>query len=83
MPLEYTYDWAFWLKMLAIVLAGANVAAFYWTGTFARVEQTAAGEDAPGIAKAIAAGSLFLWIAVIVLGRYIAFFSDSISSGSN
>lgn len=83
MPLTYTYDAAFWLKMLAILLAGINVAAFYLTGTFVRVRQTAAGEEAPRLAKFIAAGSLFLWFAVIVLGRYIAFFTDSIPSGSN
>jgi hypothetical protein len=83
MPLTYTYDMAFWLKMSAILLAGLNVAAFYATGTFSRVEQTAAGEDAPALAKFIAASSLLLWFAVIVLGRYIAFFSDTISSGSN
>ena len=27
----YTYNWAFWLKMLAIMLLGLNVAAFYLT----------------------------------------------------
>ena len=83
MPLAYTYDLAFWLKMLAILLAGLNVAAFYLTGTFARVEMIGAGEDAPLLAKVIAAGSVFFWFAVIVLGRYIALFSDTISSGSN
>ena len=83
MPLEYTYDLAFWLKMLAILLAGLNVAAFYVTGTFGRVEQMGAGEDAPPIAKVIAASSLFFWFAVIVLGRYIALFTETISLGSN
>jgi hypothetical protein len=68
MPLAYTYDLAFWLKMFAILLAGLNVAAFYLTGTFARVEKTGAGEDAPLLAKLIAAGSLFFWFAVICFG---------------
>ena len=83
MPLAYTYNMAFWLKMFAILLAGLNVAAFYATGIFSLVEQTGAGEEAPPLAKFIAASSLFLWFAVIVLGRYIALFSDTISSGSN
>jgi hypothetical protein len=83
MPFFYTYDIAFWLKMFAIVLAGLNVAAFYFTGTLTRVEQVRAGEDAPPLAKFIAASSLFLWFAVMILGRYIQLFQDSISSGSN
>jgi len=43
----YTYNWAFWFKMLAIMLLGLNVAAFYLTGAFASVEALGAGEDAP------------------------------------
>jgi uncharacterized membrane protein len=75
----YTYDWAFWLKMLAIMLVGLNVAAFYLTGAFESVEGLGPGEDAPPLAKFIAGTSLFLWFAVITLGRYIQSFSDTIS----
>jgi uncharacterized membrane protein len=75
----YTYDWAFWLKMLAIILLGLNVAAFYLTGAFDSVERLGPGDDAPPLAKFIAATSLFLWFAVITLGRYIQSFSDTIS----
>jgi uncharacterized membrane protein len=75
----YTYDWAFWLKMLAIMLLGLNVAAFYLTGAFDSVERLGPGDDAPPLAKFIAATSLFLWFAVITLGRYIQSFSDTIS----
>ena len=75
----YTYDWAFWLKMLAIMLLGLNVAAFYLTGAFESVEGLGPGEDAPPLAKFIAATSLFLWFAVVTLGRYIQSFSDTIS----
>jgi len=75
----YTYDWAFWLKMLAILLLGLNVAAFYLTGAFESVEGLGPGDDAPPLAKFIAATSLFLWFAVITLGRYIQSFSDTIS----
>jgi len=75
----YTYDWAFWIKMLAIMLLGLNVAAFYLTGAFESVERMGAGDDAPPLAKFIAATSLFLWFAVITLGRYIQSFSDTIS----
>jgi Family of unknown function (DUF6644) len=75
----YTYDWAFWLKMLAIMLLGLNVAAFYLTGIFESVRGLGPGEDAPPFAKFIAASSLFLWFAVITLGRYIQSYSDTIS----
>jgi uncharacterized membrane protein len=75
----YTYDWAFWLKMLAIMLLGLNVAAFYLTGAFESVERLGPGDDAPPLAKFIAATSLFLWFTVITLGRYIQSFSDTIS----
>jgi uncharacterized protein DUF6644 len=75
----YTYDWAFWLKMLAIMLLGLNVAAFYLTGAFESVEGLGPGDDAPPLAKIIAATSLFLWFAVITLGRYIQSYSDTIS----
>jgi len=75
----YTYDWAFWLKMLAIMLLGLNVAAFYLTDAFESVGHLGPGEDAPPLAKFIAATSLFLWFAVITLGRYIQSFSDTIA----
>ena len=83
MPFFYTYDIAFWLKMCAILLAGLNVAVFHFTGTLSHVKHVGAGEDAPPLAKLIAASSLLLWFAVIILGRYIQLFEDSISSGSN
>jgi uncharacterized membrane protein len=75
----YTYDWAFWLKMLAIMLLGLNVAVFYLTGAFASVKGLEPGEDAPPLAKFIAASSLVLWFAVITLGRYIQSYSDTIA----
>ena len=75
----YTYDWAFWLKMLAIMLLGLNVAVFYLTGAFDSVEGLGPGEDAPPFAKFIAATSLVLWFTVITLGRYIQSYSDTIS----
>jgi hypothetical protein len=80
MPIFYTYDLAFWLKMSAIMLLGLNVAAFYLTDTFRTVEHLGPGEDAPPLAKFIAATSLFLCFAVIAFGRYIQWFSDNVAS---
>jgi uncharacterized membrane protein len=79
MPVYYTYDAAFWLKILALMLLGLNAAAFYLTGTFSRVEQVRAGEDAALSAKIVAASSMCLWFAVIMMGRYIQSFPDTIN----
>jgi uncharacterized membrane protein len=79
MPAFYTYDVAFWIKILAILLLGLNAAAFYLTDTFHVVERMGPGEDAPPPAKLIAASSLVLWFGVITLGRYIQFYQDTIS----
>jgi hypothetical protein len=81
MPEFYTLDYAFWVKLLAILLLGGNAAAFYLTGVFGRVKDLGPGEDAPLSAKLVAASSLILWFAVIILGRYIQFYQDSIPLG--
>jgi uncharacterized membrane protein len=78
MPEFYTLDYAFWVKLLAIMLLGVNAAVFYLTGVFAEVKHLGPGEDAPLSAKIVAASSLILWLAVIVLGRYIQYYQDSI-----
>jgi hypothetical protein len=78
MPDYYTFDAAFWLKMLALMLLGLNAVAFYLTDTFSYVEQVGAGEDAAVPAKVVAASSLCLWFAVIILGRYIQSLQETI-----
>ena len=82
MPLYYTYDMAFWLKIGALVLGGANLLLFYSTKYFQECENLGPGEDAPGVAKLIAVTSIALWFIVIILGRYIQFFEDSVSKPS-
>jgi uncharacterized membrane protein len=81
MPEFYTLDYAFWVKLVAIMLLGVNAAAFYLTGVFDGVRDLGSGEDAPLSAKLVAASSLILWFTVIILGRYIQYFQDSIPSG--
>jgi len=78
MPAYYTADIAFWVKIGALMLLGLNVAAFYMSGIFHRVERLAAGEDATLPAKIVAASSLALWFTVIIAGRYIQHFEDSL-----
>jgi hypothetical protein len=78
MPAYYTFDAAFWLKILAVLLLGLNAAAFYLTDAFESVERMGPGDDAPRLAKLIAGSSLFLWFAVITLGRYIQSYADTL-----
>jgi uncharacterized membrane protein len=79
MPEFYTYDVAFWIKILGILLLGLNAAVFYLTDTFHVVEHMGPGEDAPPAAKIIAASSLVLWFGVITLGRYIQPYQNTFS----
>jgi len=74
MPPFYADNPDFKLKMVAIVIAGANLILFYCTSAFRPLALLGPGDDAPASAKFIAASSLFLWIAIIVLGRYIPSF---------
>lgn len=78
MTAYYTFNIVFWMKIFGILLLGLNAAAFYLTDAFRGVEHLGPGEDAPAMAKVIAGTSLFLWFAVITLGRYIQLYSDTI-----
>ena len=76
-PDQYTDNGAFHLKILFIALAGANVALFYVSGVAKRIDALGAGEDAPVLAKMVAATSLFLWIGVMYWGRMLPFLGDA------
>lgn len=78
MPSYYAFDAAFWLKILALLLLGLNAAVFYLTDAFESVERLGPGQEAPRLAKVVAGSSLFLWFAVITLGRYIQSYADTI-----
>ena len=78
MPAYYTYNIAFILKLGVIVLAAGTLALFYLTAAFTGCQDLEPGAEAPWQAKSIAAASLVLWLAVIVLGRYIQPLENSI-----
>jgi hypothetical protein len=82
-PENYIFSAAIWLKMLALLLLGVNAVAFYLTDIFGQVEKLEAGEDAPFAAKLVAASGLFLWFAVIALGRYIQPLTDTLLGSNN
>jgi hypothetical protein len=48
------------------------------TNAFSRCELLEAGQDAPTSVKVLAAASILLWIAVVVLGRYMPLFEDTL-----
>ena len=74
MPDFYGNNVDFQIKMLTMVIAGAILLLFYCTSAFRACERLGPGEEAPASAKFVAASSLILWIALIVLGRYMPFF---------
>ena len=59
------------LKLLFIFLAGVNLFVFYQSGMSRAVDALGPGDDAPPLAKFIAAASLFLWVGVVYWGRLI------------
>lgn len=72
-PMEYLGNLSLQLKMLLILIAGINLAAFYFTGLAKRSNEVGAEESAPTGAKVVAAVSLVCWIGVICFGRLIMY----------
>ncbi len=66
-----THDGFLQLKLVFYFLAGFNLIYFYRSGMARAVENLAAGQDAPALAKGIAAFSLFCWVMVMYWGRLI------------
>ena len=77
MPFFYVYNADFHLKIVGLVAAGALLLV-HTTSAFERCEQLQAGEDAPIEGKVLAAASILLWAAVIVFGRYMPLFEDTL-----
>jgi hypothetical protein len=68
---KYATDLPFQLKMLLLVLAGANMLVFHYL-TYRDVEVWNRGQTPP--AARIAAGlSLAFWIAIVTCGRLVSF----------
>jgi hypothetical protein len=78
-PDQYVYNAAFHLKMLCLLLAGANVLLFYVV-VFRRLQTLPAGEPLPVLARLSGGMSLVLWITIIVCGRMITFFRPALCS---
>jgi hypothetical protein len=72
-PMEYMTNLSLQIKMIIVLIAGINLLVFYVTGIEKRVAGVPADGNAPGSAKAVAAVSIFAWIMVIVMGRFIMY----------
>jgi hypothetical protein len=63
----------FRVKMLILVLAGINMAAFHASPTYRRLNDWGRGSNTPLAAKFAGGLSLILWIGVVASGRWIGF----------
>jgi len=68
----YAADRPFLLKMLALLIAGANMLAFQFI-SYRSVREWDLAANPPLAARSAAAVSLACWIAVVVCGRWIGF----------
>jgi hypothetical protein len=72
-PIAYLGNLAFQIKMVLILIAGLNLAAYYFTGIARAAESVGANSDAAPAAKAVAIVSLVAWFGVIYFGRLIMY----------
>jgi uncharacterized membrane protein len=79
MPAFYVYNLDFHMKMFGVLLAGANILLLFCTDAFRDCEQLGPNDEASAFAKFFAVTSMFLVVAVIVLGRYMPFFEDTLT----
>lgn len=71
---QYIENPAFHLKMLCILLAGANVLYLTWHEEVWEIE---AGTAAPRLVKVLAASQIVLWIGVIYFGRMLPYIGNA------
>lgn len=69
---DYAYNVHFQLKLVLILLAGVNMAAFHSTA-YRQIAEWDETHPPPPAARVAGAASLCLWIGVVFLGRWIAF----------
>jgi uncharacterized membrane protein len=79
MPAFYVFNIDFHLKMLSVLLAGANILLLFSTDAFRGCDLLGPDEEAPSSAKFFAMTSIFLVVVLIVLGRYMPFFEDTLT----
>ena len=71
-PFRHSVNIAFKWKMALVLVAGVN-ALWFWLTRHRKLAEMANGGDADLTSKVIAALSLIIWFAVIVLGRFMPY----------
>jgi hypothetical protein len=71
-PYTYAANYAFWVKMLLILLAGINFL-IYLTKVEPRILKLGPNEPSPGLAKVVGVLSLVFWFGVLSYGRLLPY----------
>ena len=74
---EQFQSWAFFFKMLCVVLAGLNALLFYTTGLHRRVNPIGAGQDVPMAAKIERDCVVVVLVRCDLLGTMLSFLNDT------
>ena len=72
-PLKCATNWTFGLKMLGVLMAGVNVLYFH-KKIMPDIGEHKLDQELTWQAKMVGGTSLVLWLAIIVLGRWFAYF---------
>jgi hypothetical protein len=71
-PRMYSGNWAFWAKMICVVLAGLNFL-IYYVGVEPKLLARGPHDPTPALAKAVGGASLVLWFSVLSFGRLLPY----------
>jgi hypothetical protein len=71
-PHTYFANWAFWAKMILILLAGANFLLYYFV-VEPKVVRLGPNDATPLLAKSVGAMSLIFWFGVLSFGRLLPY----------
>jgi hypothetical protein len=71
-PYTYAANYAFWVKMSLIVLAGLNFL-FYFTKVEPAIVKLGPNDPTPGMAKVVGGLSLLFWFGVLSYGRLLPY----------
>ena len=71
-PMNYVTNIIFWVKMLAMGIAGVNALAFHFITEYTLIDWDA-GQTPPAAAKLAGALSIVLWANVVVAGRLMPY----------
>jgi hypothetical protein len=71
-PIKMYGNWAFWVKMVLIVVAGLNATIFHFLA-YQSVDKWDKDPVAPVSARIAGTVSILLWFGIVGLGRWIAY----------